>query len=145
MSRSKKSRSIKKPVLNEEQKALQAAIEEAQARVNAATDEYKRLRKTCKNHAFLPLTEELRNGLRNHEHWTWGADNAFCEICEKDFGWRCPDSPDTVCHYYTKESNGKLVVELVNGVELPFTKEGHKPDFETDDVCLFCGAPEERK
>ena len=67
-------------------------------------------------------------------------DGAVCSICNQHFGWWCPDSPDHSCHYYSKD--GK--VELRNGslVDVP---KNHDPYYETDDCCIFCENPDERK
>jgi hypothetical protein len=46
---------------------------------------------------------------------------AVCEICDKYFGWYCPDSPDHKCEY--KQADGSY-------------------DY---DYCIYCGEPEERK
>lgn len=67
-------------------------------------------------------------------------DSAVCKICNIDFGWYCPDSPDNTCYYYT--DNGKI--ELRNGekVDLPVN---HSIGNESDDWCIYCGNPNERK
>jgi hypothetical protein len=76
-----------------------------------------------------------------------GTDSAWCRVCARTFGWRCPDSPDGVCHYFTVEGPGDppdLRVELIDGrqVKLP---EGVDTSYQTHDRCLYCGLPEERK
>jgi hypothetical protein len=63
------------------------------------------------------------------------------EDSEIDHGWDCPESPDKKCHYFTNEA-GKVV--LKKGVEVD-PPQGHDSDNESDDWCIFCGAPEERK
>jgi hypothetical protein len=40
-----------------------------------------------------------------------------CSICNKDFGWWCPESLDHYCHY----------------------------DDEHGEYCIYCGVPDERK
>lgn len=55
--------------------------------------------------------------------------------------WDCEVSPDGKCHYYTNDS-GKI--ELYTGAEVD-PPEGHDPKNESDDWCIFCGNPEERK
>lgn len=64
-------------------------------------------------------------------------------------GWWCPKSPDNSCYYHSEPivkngSESVNVVVLENGehVELPRT---HNPDNESEDWCIFCGAPDERK
>lgn len=57
----------------------------------------------------------------------------------------CPDSPDHVCHYFTEKNSvvaGKVAL-IPAGFALP-TQE-IDPERETEDSCLFCGNPDERK
>lgn len=74
---------------------------------------------------------------------------ASCENCDRDFGWWCPDSPDHTCHYYTVIVEGFLItaraVELVNGTEHILYDYDGDPEYETDDDCVFCHEPDERK
>lgn len=69
------------------------------------------------------------------------AHAAVCSICGSRFGWWCPKSPDHACHYHTED--GHKMVRLIDGrsAELADDTEGQ----ESDDWCLFCGDPEERK
>lgn len=67
-------------------------------------------------------------------------DSSYCEICAKNFGWYCNVSEDHVCHYYSK--NG--LIELINGKNIP-VDDNHNAEYETEDECLFCHHPEERK
>ena len=78
--------------------------------------------------------------------------SAVCTDCGKNKGWWCPDSPDHLCHYFSKEKGGIRVVRLSNGQVVPVPPltgdlAGHErdPDNETEDECLFCGRPEERQ
>ena len=68
-------------------------------------------------------------------------DEGHCAICEKCYGHWCPSSPDSVCHYYTNEHNK---VELINGQQVD-CPDSHDVEYETDDSCIFCHQPEERK
>ncbi len=68
------------------------------------------------------------------------SPSALCTHCDKDFGWHCPDSPDNTCHYFTME--GK--VRLISGQQID-PPPRHRPDHETEDQCIFCGNPQERK
>lgn len=65
----------------------------------------------------------------------------------RPWGWYCPDSPDHQCSYHAeRDENGKYFVWTINGekVFLPkYTVEDAK--HESDDWCIFCGQPEERK
>lgn len=73
-------------------------------------------------------------------------DSAKCAICDRHFGWWCPDSPDSVCHYYPdfgvamKEPKIILVDKTI--ISVPADKAD---DNYSDDWCIFCGSPEERK
>lgn len=96
----------------------------------------------CTHEEFRPLTEgELAD--------RWMSIIAYCQICGKDFGWRCKESPDFVCHYESDEmdtdgdGNSVYGVELITGEYVDIPKE-HNPDHETSDLCIFCGNPEER-
>lgn len=68
-------------------------------------------------------------------------ESAECAICDHDFGWWCDWSPDNACHYF---SNGDGTLTLIGGKRISVrpTRDG-KP--ETEDECMFCGLPEERK
>ena len=68
--------------------------------------------------------------------------SAVCLVCGEDFGWWCPKSPDHLCHYYSE--NGKI--ELQDGTKVDRPKDAPvSVKYETDDCCLFCHDPEERK
>jgi len=68
-------------------------------------------------------------------------DSAVCLHCRKHFGWRCPDSPDGVCHTQCEvDDHGQL--ELVDGTEV-FV---HGVDLEDQEAtCVYCGEYDERK
>lgn len=70
----------------------------------------------------------------------WMSVGASCIGCGTDFGWRCKESPDSVCHYYSEDGQ----IELINGTMVPIPAD-HDPDFEINDCCIFCGMPDERK
>lgn len=75
----------------------------------------------------------------------WNDDLAFCLVCGTGFGWYCTESPDHSCHYFSEvDENGNPIVELHDGTihRLP---SDHNAEYETNDQCLFCGNPEERK
>jgi hypothetical protein len=75
-------------------------------------------------------------------HRLSGKDSLRCDVCGRGFGWRCPESPDGVCHYYTEE-DGKI--HLIDGRKVDVPDKDHDPQYETDDSCLFCREPSERK
>jgi len=101
--------------------------------------------KTC-THWFPDLTEEELAD-------KWMSEGALCKSCKKDFGWRCKESPDQTCHYWTIiDRDGVRCVQLNNELldhAFPRTFDDGAwhwhPDNETDDICLYCGLPEERK
>lgn len=71
----------------------------------------------------------------------------YCNTCNNYMeGWFCPKSPDKMCYYYSEPTkvDGKFVIALRDGTSFPLG-EFHLQDYETDDQCLFCGYPEERK
>jgi len=96
-----------------------------------------------------------RDGAEDYEPECDGSV-AACAVCGTRFGWWCPDSPDHACHYYTIGSSraddydprddtltnhGR--VKLLTGEFV--TPPQHDPEYETDDQCLWCGQPNERK
>lgn len=90
----------------------------------------------CK-HAFSKLREK---DLKDE----WMSVSAKCSDCGEYFGWRCKESPDSVCHYYTRDGEVKLINGSIDK-ELYKTNPDYDPDYESDDICLYCGHPEERK
>ena len=78
-----------------------------------------------------------------------GGGSARCVTCNRYMGfWFCPQSPDNRCYYYSEPNgDGSRHVQLENGVKHQLTKEWRDDDaeHETDDDCLFCHHPEERK
>jgi hypothetical protein len=78
---------------------------------------------------------------------------SICKVCgyRRFEEWYCPDSPDHICHYRSEFDLGKRLryVISVNREKIYLTKKYTK-DFgqdmrESDDWCIFCGNPEERK
>ncbi len=121
--------------LEQRQKAI-----DLQIAVKLAQDQLYEMTKTCK-HVVLPLTPESQAAFVRGEWLGMGRlDSAICEICDSDLGWRCPDSPDLACHYYSE--NG--FVKLINGEQVPIP-EDHNPKYENSDSCIFCHSPDERK
>ncbi len=76
----------------------------------------------------------------NHNIISSEYESAQCRHCNEDFGWYCEESPDHTCHYYSSNRE----VELTDGSFMPVPQE-HNEKYETDDSCIFCGSPEERK
>ena len=89
-------------------------------------------------HEFKPLTEKQLND-------KWMSVFAKCLICGEFFGWRCKESPDGVCHYFTKIVHGIRGVYLLDGTFHTDIPNAPDPDYETSDTCIFCGMPDERK
>ncbi len=50
------------------------------------------------------------------------------------------ESPDGICHYYT--SNNKIILKDGTQIDPPYD---HDEDGESEDWCIYCGEPEERK
>lgn len=108
---------------------------------------------------IIDLQKQLREAVEKCPHvftelaqaeWDdkWFSESAQCLICNSYFGWRCKISPDQNCHYYTEQDgpNGLRYVTLINGQKhyLPLPSN-YDNQWETDDSCLFCGMPDERK
>ena len=83
---------------------------------------------------------EIKDTMPRVRHPEWGTGSAKCVICGSDFGWYCSKSPDHICYYFTND-RGK--VQLKNGTEVDV--EEHDKEYESDDDCLFCHLPDERK
>ena len=68
-----------------------------------------------------------------------------CIICKSHMSWYCPDSPDHQCHYFSEiDDEGRPFVESIHGEKILLI--GYDPQQnESDDWCIFCGNPEERK
>jgi hypothetical protein len=78
---------------------LKEEIEDKRAKLSALQDEYNSLLRKCP-HDIQPRSPGI----------------AVCVVCQKHFGWWCPESPKHFCEY------------------------GEDPD-----SCIYCGQPEERK
>jgi DNA-directed RNA polymerase subunit RPC12/RpoP len=62
---------------------------------------------------------QLKNGCTHTIVKKYGS--AVCDICGKEMGWYCPDSPDHICDY--EQEDGEY----------------------DEDSCRYCGHPDERK
>jgi ribonuclease HI len=69
-----------------------------------------------------------------------GSYGAHCVICDEYFGHYCPGSPDHTCHYQTHDNK----ITLITGEEIE-APEDHDSRYESWDMCIYCGGPEERK
>lgn len=109
-------------------------IKELEKQIDNLRGDLYTLREECIHQISHPTKKDMRTG---------DFGGAYCLICGYDFGWWCPASPDSVCHYHSDE-NGK--VELITGESVDFPKdEYYDPEYESSDCCLFCGDPDERK
>jgi hypothetical protein len=88
------------------------------------------------------LKKQLDNLVRNCDHAL--LNDGYCPTCKKHFGWGCDESPDKVCHYYSREEDGNSFVRLIDGRKYQL-KATHDPNDESEDWCIFCGHPDERK
>lgn len=73
----------------------------------------------------------------------FGHGDTQCRICQRSFGWYCPASPDHKCYYYSDDHRGKTVT-LMDGTVVEL-HNSYDPRYESDDWCLFCRQPDERK
>lgn len=124
-------------ILTPEQQQFASDLGQAREEIQRAEQYLGALLKKCK-HVVRPLTEEMKAAIRNDATASWDAG---CELCEEGFGYYCPESPDSVCHYFTDDGT----ITLIDGSKVPVPNEDHDPEYETDDSCLFCGDPYERK
>ncbi len=72
-----------------------------------------------------------------------------CSVCDDKFdGWYCPSSPDHFCHYdsWTEDGiNHYIYISEGDEFEQFQLPEDHDPCEGSEDDCIFCGQPEERK
>jgi hypothetical protein len=135
-------------ILTDAQENLAALFKSARAAVRAAEKTCDALSGIC-THVFSPRMSASLQALLNssdQRDWTLQSkyDRATCDICQLDFGWRCPDSPDTVCHYDMTDG----LVELTDGSMHQASDEitdRFGNEHSDRDCCIFCNAPEERK
>jgi hypothetical protein len=87
--------------------------------------------------------------LCSHSNLEERNESAVCYNCGSyRFGWYCKDSPDNECHYFSEElEESKFTIELRDGSRFQLANDYSKKsqEYESDDDCLFCGNPEERK
>ena len=132
-----------------EQEEFFQKLQIARQLAKAAAEERDSLLKSCKHSIAYTIDNSYGYGPEGH---------CWCEVCDKHFGHYCPESPDHGCHYYTEDDG--LHVKLYTGEIIRKPIDAHDPDdwagrtitvnedckrYETDDSCLFCHAPEERK
>lgn len=96
------------------------------------------------------LKKQYRDNLAECPHAiAYEADgSSWCEVCGTDFGWHCPSSPDHCCHYFSERVAPGMepFVKLNNGGVAYLSSDHYENQaYESDDVCLFCGDPNERK
>jgi hypothetical protein len=90
--------------------------------------------------------------------WPFGHLGAVCAVCGlgadfgRDLGWFCPDSPDHICYYHSVIPDYpysglpyRRAVILRTTEEFFLLPQSHDPHDESDDWCIFCKQPEERK
>ena len=114
---------------------------------------------TREEKAYELMLEEARAKVRALEgQCPHVLSDGRCEVCKKDFGWECPESPDRVCHYEAWKMEGIQVREWffknVYGARHIIDKEKVKEyirpqpgdtSYYDEDCCIFCGHPYERK
>ena len=118
--------------MSEEGQAIFNEIEYVEERISKLKNVIKGLKKRCSHELKVLSEKDMRD--------KWMSVGADCMICGSDWGWRCKNSPDSVCHYYS--GNGK--VEMIDGTEVD-VPENHDSEYENEDECIFCGHPDERK
>jgi len=111
--------------------------EEATGELSMQNEEIKSLKAQIRQ-----LEQQLAVAKRGCQHMDIQqvGEGVKCNECGEYFGWYCPQSPDFTCHYYSRD--GKI--KLINGNTVN-TPSGHMPHYETDDDCIYCHSPEERK
>jgi 5-methylcytosine-specific restriction endonuclease McrA len=124
--------------LDAEQKEHKARIES----INTALD----LIKTTYDRLKMELWELQQSCPHDINCSDTGA--AVCTICNERFGWFCSKSPDKCCHYFSEPVHeGQRGIRSLNNeiLLLPSTYTDKDAEQETQDTCIFCQDPLERK
>jgi len=119
--------------ISEEGKVIKKRIELVERDISELEEDLKSIASKCP-HEFRELTDKEKVD-------RWMSVDAHCLICDNGFGWRCIKSPDHVCHYYSND--GK--VELIDGTKVDVPWSDYDAKYESEDGCIFCGMPDERK
>ena len=139
---------VSTPVLTPEQQKYKDGLAMLLKECDDAKKTYQEARKLCAHVIY-------RDGYGEYDPKGDGG-SAVCAVCGAGFGWWCPDSPDHACHYFTIGSPERTefddddevperlgLVRLLTGALV--VPPEHDADYETDDGCLWCGQPDERK
>lgn len=86
------------------------------------------------------VLKRIYSSICDHKKLKQRNDYAECTECSTCIGHYCSGSPDKKCHYYSQ--NKELTLQDGTKYQLP---EDYEDDYETEDCCIFCGEPEERK
>ena len=121
--------------LTQQQTDFKRVLQNAKTEIRKIEAKYQAVRNICIHVVNPEFTDKYQ------------CDVAYCEVCNKTFGWKCPESPDHVCYYYTDGlKNCVSVVELIDKTIHPLENHTFNDvQGETEDCCLFCGQPQERK
>ena len=132
----------KRKEFKEKIKSLDARIKPLEDALNVVLDEKKKMFDSCKHEVICDDCKKQICTCKSE----WGSGGAECGICGVYvMGWYCAKSPDHLCYYNTEEdSNGNRYVELRDGNRV-YMEKGYSNEDETDDDCLFCHHPDERK
>jgi len=131
-----KKRKVHTTELTEAQKVFADQLTALHKAMRKAKDAYQAKKDQCIH--VVSYTEDSGN---------WDCGSAWCELCGEDLGWYCPKSPDHACHYFSEGGKVKLAGGILVDIPEDCKDEdgSYNPNWETDDCCLFCGSPEERK
>jgi len=122
-------------ILTPEQEELKAQIDFSRAELEQAKRAFQELTSKCEH-------VNVKSG-----------SSVVCSVCgEHAYGWYCPKSPDKHCYYFTEipeeDEEGTQEFEEFRFVRLrsgELFKLDAPTESESDDWCIFCGQPEERK
>lgn len=100
---------------------------------------------TMSDHEIKYMYTDLVQRDCQHSVLKQSGESMVCANCNKGFGWHCPDSEDNLCHYYSDfDKDGKRFITFKDGT-VKYLPEDHDSADETEDSCIFCQAPDERK
>ncbi len=111
------------------QKQQKREIQEAFKQMLSAKQHYNRLVSECNHIANLTSPDE----------------DTECIICNTYLGWKCPNSPDHVCHYDMVKMDNHEGVFLIDHTFHPLTDLQISEYNDYDEICVFCNNPNERK
>lgn len=117
-------------MLREEDEKYKEKIIDIETKISNLRKELEGLKKDCSHSVITSKT----------------TGQVVCAICGKELGWECWNSPDNVCHYFTKYNpeEGRFI-ELRGGKKHQIPIGHYNDTAENIEKCIFCGKPWRRE